>query len=104
MKAAILRETLERAGLTALPEMQVHTGEPWAYRNRIRLRVAELEGNSEGWIQQARFKRISCDPRVSNRGSSAVASGRGLLQVAAEDSTAGALASRRGRGRVLHHG
>jgi 23S rRNA (uracil1939-C5)-methyltransferase len=43
MKAAILRETLERAGLTALPTIQTHTGEPWAYRNRTRLRIAELE-------------------------------------------------------------
>src|SRR5260370_32554902 len=40
MKSAILRETLERAGLTALPATQTHTGEPWAYRNTTRLRVA----------------------------------------------------------------
>ena len=43
MKSAILQETLERAGLTALPAIQTHTGEPWAYRNRTRLRVAEVE-------------------------------------------------------------
>src|SRR5580704_16870257 len=43
MKVAILQETLERAGLTALPAIQTHTGEPWAYRNRTRLRIAELE-------------------------------------------------------------
>jgi 23S rRNA (uracil1939-C5)-methyltransferase len=43
MKVAILRETLERARLTALPAIQTHTGEPWAYRNRTRLRIAELE-------------------------------------------------------------
>ena len=43
-KTAVLRETLERAGLTRLPEVQVHAGEPWGYRNRIRLRVAEIEG------------------------------------------------------------
>ena len=43
-KAEVLRETLERAGLTALPEMQVHGGEPWGYRNRIRLRVETVEG------------------------------------------------------------
>src|SRR5258708_11265094 len=40
MKVAILQETLERAGLTALPAIQVHTGEPSAYRNRTRLRSA----------------------------------------------------------------
>jgi 23S rRNA (uracil1939-C5)-methyltransferase len=43
MKVAILKETLERAGLMALPAIQTHTGEPWAYRNRTRLRIAELE-------------------------------------------------------------
>lgn len=44
MKHNILRETLERAGLTDLPEIQPHTSEPWHYRNRIRLRIAEFEG------------------------------------------------------------
>jgi 23S rRNA (uracil1939-C5)-methyltransferase len=44
LKTDILRETLERSGLTDLPEVQVHAGEPWGYRNRIRLRVAEVEG------------------------------------------------------------
>jgi 23S rRNA (uracil1939-C5)-methyltransferase len=43
MKVAILQETLERAGLTALPAIQPHTGEPWEYRNRTRLRIAELD-------------------------------------------------------------
>lgn len=43
MKSAILQETLERAGLTALPVIQIHSGESWAYRNRTRLRIAELE-------------------------------------------------------------
>jgi 23S rRNA (uracil1939-C5)-methyltransferase len=45
MKVAILQETLERAGLTALPAIETHTGEPWAYRNRTRLRIAELKGS-----------------------------------------------------------
>jgi 23S rRNA (uracil1939-C5)-methyltransferase len=43
MKVAILQETFERAGLKGLPATQAHTGEPWAYRNRARLRIAELE-------------------------------------------------------------
>ncbi len=43
IKVAILQETLERAELTALPSIQAHTGEPWAYRNRTRLRIAELQ-------------------------------------------------------------
>jgi 23S rRNA (uracil1939-C5)-methyltransferase len=44
LKSGILQETLERAGLTGLAEIQVNAGEPWEYRNRIRLRVAEVEG------------------------------------------------------------
>jgi 23S rRNA (uracil1939-C5)-methyltransferase len=44
MKVGILRETLERAGLVGLPEVQVHAGEAWGYRNRIRMRVGEVDG------------------------------------------------------------
>ncbi len=44
MKTDILHETLKRARLSSLPEVQVHTGEPWGYRNRIRLRVGMVEG------------------------------------------------------------
>jgi 23S rRNA (uracil1939-C5)-methyltransferase len=44
IKRGILLETLERAGLTALPQIQLLTGEPWQYRNRIRLRVSEING------------------------------------------------------------
>lgn len=44
IKTGILRETLERAGLAELPEVRVHAGEPWEYRNRIRLRVAKVDG------------------------------------------------------------
>lgn len=36
-KQAILRETLERAGVPAPGEIDVLAGKPWAYRNRIRL-------------------------------------------------------------------
>lgn len=43
MKSDILRETLERAGLASLLVIQTHAGEPWAYRNRTRLRVAEWD-------------------------------------------------------------
>jgi 23S rRNA (uracil1939-C5)-methyltransferase len=44
IKEAILRETFATAGLTELPEIAVHSGEPWHYRNRIRLRVGEVDG------------------------------------------------------------
>ncbi len=36
-KQAILRETLERGGVRAPEEIAMLAGEPWAYRNRIRL-------------------------------------------------------------------
>ena len=36
-KQAILRETLERGGVHAPEQMTVLAGEPWSYRNRIRL-------------------------------------------------------------------
>ena len=39
MKRSILVETLGRAGLRDLPEIATHAGEPWGYRNRIRLHV-----------------------------------------------------------------
>jgi 23S rRNA (uracil1939-C5)-methyltransferase len=44
LKQAILRETLERGGVTVPSEIAVLAGEPWAYRNRIRLAFA-AEGN-----------------------------------------------------------
>lgn len=44
MKRGILCETLERAGLAETPEIVSHASEPWGYRNRIRLRVAEVDG------------------------------------------------------------
>ncbi len=44
IKRAILRETLTAAGLDELPEIAVHSGQSWGYRNRIRLRVGEVDG------------------------------------------------------------
>lgn len=43
-KEAILRETFAAAQMTAIPEIAVHSNEPWGYRNRIRLRVGEVDG------------------------------------------------------------
>jgi 23S rRNA (uracil1939-C5)-methyltransferase len=56
IKVAILRETLERVGLTALPAIRPHTAEPWAYRNRTRLRLDELDS----------FLRVGYNRRGSN--------------------------------------
>jgi 23S rRNA (uracil1939-C5)-methyltransferase len=43
-KTSILHETLEATGIIATPELKVHTAEPWHYRNRIRLRIAPVDG------------------------------------------------------------
>ena len=43
LKRGVLMESLRRAGVQHLPEPQVHAGEPWGYRNRIRLRVQRLQ-------------------------------------------------------------
>jgi 23S rRNA (uracil1939-C5)-methyltransferase len=44
LKSEILQETLQRAGLDALPEIQIHSAAPWRYRNRTQLRVAVQDG------------------------------------------------------------
>lgn len=43
-KRARLEEILRDAALRDLPEIAVHSGEPWAYRNRIRLRAQTSDG------------------------------------------------------------
>jgi 23S rRNA (uracil1939-C5)-methyltransferase len=43
MKVSILQETLEHAGLQSLPVIQSHAASPWAYRNRVRLRLEEVD-------------------------------------------------------------
>ncbi len=45
MKQAILRETLERGGVHAPVDIDVLAGEPWGYRNRIRL-AFDAEGRA----------------------------------------------------------
>jgi 23S rRNA (uracil1939-C5)-methyltransferase len=45
LKRMILAESLERSGLKDLPEITTHFAEPWEYRNRIRLRIAEVDGS-----------------------------------------------------------
>ena len=42
IKAELLGGILAQAG--ALPEAQVHAGEPWGYRNRVRFRVERVDG------------------------------------------------------------
>lgn len=53
IKRQVLRETLERAGLAALPAIALHSGEPWHYRNRIRLRFARHDGRLQaGYLRR----------------------------------------------------
>ncbi len=44
IKQAILGDTFAIAAVTDLPAITSHSAEPWRYRNRIRLRVGEVEG------------------------------------------------------------
>jgi 23S rRNA (uracil1939-C5)-methyltransferase len=39
LKKQILRDTILRAGVPSLPEIETLSGHPWAYRNRIRLAI-----------------------------------------------------------------
>jgi 23S rRNA (uracil1939-C5)-methyltransferase len=45
LKAAMLGCLFDSTGLADLPSIQIHTAEPWGYRNRIRLRVVTLDGS-----------------------------------------------------------
>jgi 23S rRNA (uracil1939-C5)-methyltransferase len=89
MKAEMLRETLERAGLTSLPPLQSHAAEPWGYRNRIRLRIEVLDGmlqlgyNRRGSNEFLPIEECPIAVPLLWRAASA------LLQVAGSDATAG---------------
>ena len=57
-KQAILRETLERGGVTAPDEIDVLAGEPWGYRNRIRL---AFDADWQSWLSRAPLARCRSD-------------------------------------------
>lgn len=62
LKQAILQETLNRAGLDPLPEIHTLSAEPWAYRNRIRLRLAEVEGRMRvGYLRRGSSEFLPID-------------------------------------------
>jgi 23S rRNA (uracil1939-C5)-methyltransferase len=44
-KSQILRGILEQAGFRSLPKIEIVTGQPWGYRNRIRLRMQVVDGS-----------------------------------------------------------
>lgn len=94
MKTAILRETLERAGLmeaglTEVPEIEVHSGAAWGYRNRVRLRLAMVDGvlcvgySRRGTNEFLPVRECPIAAGVLWRAAEA------LVQIGAEDSAAG---------------
>jgi 23S rRNA (uracil1939-C5)-methyltransferase len=89
MKTEILRETLERAELRALPDVEVHSAQPWGYRNRTQMRVAQADGairvgyNRRGTNE---FLAIGECPILAPLLWRAA---KALLQLAAEDSASG---------------
>jgi 23S rRNA (uracil1939-C5)-methyltransferase len=89
IKTAILRETLEHAGLSALPAIQAHTGESWTYRNRSRLRVELHNGelrvgyNRRGSNEFLPIRECPISASLIWRASET------LLRVAAENTPAG---------------
>jgi 23S rRNA (uracil1939-C5)-methyltransferase len=85
IKASILQETLGRASLKALPEIQSHTAAPWAYRNRMRLRIEEVDS-----ILRVGYNRRGTNEFLAIRECLITTSllwraAQGLLQVAAEN-------------------
>ena len=48
-KHAMLVDVLRAAGVSQVPEVQLHSANPWTYRNRIRLRI---EGDDIGYSRQ----------------------------------------------------
>ncbi len=66
LKAARLRTLLDATGL-ALPELQIHASPPLAYRNRIRLTLAEVAGQFRaGYITLPAPDPSNFEPRISN--------------------------------------
>jgi 23S rRNA (uracil1939-C5)-methyltransferase len=49
-KQAMLIDLLRNAGIHALPKIELHTADPWAYRNRARMRV---QGDIIGYSRRA---------------------------------------------------
>jgi 23S rRNA (uracil1939-C5)-methyltransferase len=94
MKTSILRETLERAGLTELPEVQVHSGAAWGYRNRVRLRVSVVDGAGLRGTLCVGYSRRGTNEFLPVR-ECPIAAGvlwraaEALVQIGAEDSVAG---------------
>jgi 23S rRNA (uracil1939-C5)-methyltransferase len=85
MKRAILRETLERGGAHAPDEIAVIAGEPWAYRNRIRLAFdAEGKAGYRGRRSHAVVAIDECPIAAPLLVRTALAAGEILRELAAQ--------------------
>jgi 23S rRNA (uracil1939-C5)-methyltransferase len=60
LKQEILLESLERAGLKGSPVIGTHAGEPWGYRNRIRLHV-EAGTHAVGYLQRGSHRLLAVE-------------------------------------------
>lgn len=58
LKTEILRESLVRAGVADVPEITVHVGEPWRYRNRIRLHLTRSDNRLRLGYRERASKQI----------------------------------------------
>ena len=61
MKRAILAETLERAHVAISSSIRVLSGEPWGYRNRIRLHVAQQPQPALCYREPASHRDLAVD-------------------------------------------
>ncbi|MBS1813633.1 MAG: 23S rRNA (uracil(1939)-C(5))-methyltransferase RlmD [Acidobacteria bacterium] len=88
IKQQILRDTLQRGGVTPPAEIATHSAEPYHYRNRIQLRLERVEGQ---W-------RVGYSERASHRFMPAI-----MCPISAETlwSTAEAMQTLLGEGHVL---
>lgn len=58
LKTEVLRESLLRAGVAEIPEITAHAGEPWHYRNRIRLHVTRAGDSLRLGYRERENKRV----------------------------------------------
>jgi 23S rRNA (uracil1939-C5)-methyltransferase len=58
LKTEVLRESLVRAGVADVPEITTHAGDPWHYRNRIRLHVTHSDGRLRLGYRERENKQV----------------------------------------------
>jgi 23S rRNA (uracil1939-C5)-methyltransferase len=89
MKVEILRETLQRAGLDALPNIEIHSAQPWEYRNRTQLRVAQADGAIRVGYNRRGTNEFLVIGECPILAPLLWRAAKALVQLAAEDSAAG---------------